>query len=915
MLGGRRIWLVSGTIDYARTPRGLWCDRLLAARQAGLNCVATTCVWGLHEPRPGRFEFTDDLDVAAFLGLIAELGMFGILRVGPCVGSGYDLGGIPPWLAAEDGLRLRTDDPAFLEPMSRYLRALLRPLADMQATRGEGRPLILVQGEDHYFLDDAGLVERYLGRLGRVVRECGIDVPIINASNLWNSVEGQIDAWVGSDDLLGMMRQLHAVRPEAPRLVADLPTGEADAWDEPSSGLIEPNELLHRAAQVLAGGGQFNLSPFHGGTNLGFNGGRRADGGTHPSFVTTSNDCGAPLGEAGARTANYHAIRRIAMFADSFGRIFAALDPDDHPATADPARLGGDAVAGRSVSGEPSVLHVRGGQGSIVFLFSPASGGPKAMRASTTVLLSSGVAIPVTMPDQAVAWCLCDVRLGGRATLNHTNLCALTQAGRSLVLFGAPGSEGIVSINDSETTFVVPSGNTALVEQHEDVTLVICNPALVDAMYVHEDVIHIGVAGLNSDSSPIAHPRFSSYQTVSTDGVVATHSISAKPPRAARIGLKDWRAVTQDQLVTGEYARYAPIDGPASLQACGAPTGYGYYRIQLKSSGRPAENLCLPHSGDRLAVYADGSFVGIIGFGPGTVGARLSLDGTDRPSTLVFLADNLGRYDAMERLGDAKGLVDPLYETAPVELSEPEMVEASGIDPSKVVSPLFFHREGELTDHHRLCWTLDYRKKAPLLLSLDGCDHSVVLLVDGHAVGAHIASCADSPLRFVADRTVLRRGVNRIELAPFDELTHVADDLAGAFRVDCLARDLSAGAAWSFAKWGPPERDAYRSIGDASAREPAGRPAWYRCEFRVRHTNRPLWLDVGDLSKGQLYVNGRNVGRYFAHGPNGAPVGPQHAYYLPEPWLRVGELNELVIFDEHGADPRGCTLTYRETMP
>ena len=94
-IDGRRVWVVSGTVHYARIPPELWRARLLAARRAGLNCIETPVVWGLHEPHPGHIEFGGAVDLGKFLKLVHELVMHAIVRVGPYVGEGYDLGGLP----------------------------------------------------------------------------------------------------------------------------------------------------------------------------------------------------------------------------------------------------------------------------------------------------------------------------------------------------------------------------------------------------------------------------------------------------------------------------------------------------------------------------------------------------------------------------------------------------------------------------------------------------------------------------------------------------------------------------------------------------------------------------------------------------------------------------------------------------
>jgi hypothetical protein len=48
------------------------------------------------------------------------------------------------------------------------------------------------------------------------------------------------------------------------------------------------------------------------------------------------------------------------------------------------------------------------------------------------------------------------------------------------------------------------------------------------------------------------------------------------------------------------------------------------------------------------------------------------------------------------------------------------------------------------------------------------------------------------------------------------------------------------------------------------------------------------------MAKGQIWLNGRNLGRYWQ-------IGPQECYKLPAAWLRPD--NQLVIFDEEGGRP------------
>jgi hypothetical protein len=54
------------------------------------------------------------------------------------------------------------------------------------------------------------------------------------------------------------------------------------------------------------------------------------------------------------------------------------------------------------------------------------------------------------------------------------------------------------------------------------------------------------------------------------------------------------------------------------------------------------------------------------------------------------------------------------------------------------------------------------------------------------------------------------------------------------------------------------------------------------------------------MRKGQIWLNGRNLGRYWH-------VGPQECYKLPAAWLRAD--NDLAIFDEEGARPDGVWMS------
>jgi beta-galactosidase len=60
------------------------------------------------------------------------------------------------------------------------------------------------------------------------------------------------------------------------------------------------------------------------------------------------------------------------------------------------------------------------------------------------------------------------------------------------------------------------------------------------------------------------------------------------------------------------------------------------------------------------------------------------------------------------------------------------------------------------------------------------------------------------------------------------------------------------------------------------------------------------YLDMRNWTKGVVWVNGHNLGRYWN-------IGPQERLYCPAPWLRRGD-NEIIIFDLHQIEARPVEL-------
>lgn len=78
---------------------------------------------------------------------------------------------------------------------------------------------------------------------------------------------------------------------------------------------------------------------------------------------------------------------------------------------------------------------------------------------------------------------------------------------------------------------------------------------------------------------------------------------------------------------------------------------------------------------------------------------------------------------------------------------------------------------------------------------------------------------------------------------------------------------------------------------DDEAADKAYTPGYYHTTFMVEEAA-DTWLDMSTWGKGQVWVNGHAIGRFWE-------IGPQQTIYMPGCWLKEGE-NEIIVLDVMG---------------
>lgn len=308
LLNGEPFVVKAAELHYPRIPRPYWNQRIKLCKALGMNTICLYTFWNAHEPQEDSFDFTGQNDLREFVKLCRENDMKVILRPGPYVCAEWEMGGLPWWLLKKKDIRLRENDPYFLERVDKFQKAVAEQVGDLTVT--DDGPIIMVQVENEY--GSYGTDKPYVGNIRDMLRKnFGEDVTLFQcdwASNFENN---------GLDDLIWTMNfgtganidkqfdRLKQLRPDSPLMCSEFWSGWFDKWGanhetRPASAMIEGID------EMLSKGISFSLYMTHGGTNWG-----HWAGANSPGFApdVTSYDYDAPISESGQVTPKYMELR------------------------------------------------------------------------------------------------------------------------------------------------------------------------------------------------------------------------------------------------------------------------------------------------------------------------------------------------------------------------------------------------------------------------------------------------------------------------------------------------------------------------------------------------------------------------------------------------------------------------------
>lgn len=334
LLNGEPFVVKAAEIHYPRIPKEYWEHRIQMCKALGMNTICLYIFWNIHEPQMGQFDFSGNNDVAEFCRLAQKYGLWVIVRPGPYVCAEWEMGGLPWWLLKKKDIKLRDNDPFFLERTEKFMNRVADELADMQITRGGN--IIMFQVENEY--GSYGINKEYVSNIRDMLRASGMsDVPLFQCD--WNSnfknnalddLIWTINFGTGAN-IDDQFRELRELRPETPLMCSEFWSGWFDHWGAKHE-TRSAEDLVKGLREMLDQNISFSLYMTHGGTSFGHWGGAN-----FPNFspTTTSYDYDAPINEYGRTTPKYYEVQKLLKNYLPEGEVLPAV-PDSLPTIAIP---------------------------------------------------------------------------------------------------------------------------------------------------------------------------------------------------------------------------------------------------------------------------------------------------------------------------------------------------------------------------------------------------------------------------------------------------------------------------------------------------------------------------------------------------------------------------------------------------
>lgn len=916
-INGKPTFLTSGEMHYPRIPRELWRDRIWRSKQMGFNCMQMYVFWNATESKEGQWDFTDNLDLDAWLSLIQEMGMYAVVRVGPYSCAEWEHGGFPAWLTIKPGMTLRDMGSRFLPLADRHLAQVEKIVAKHQIHRGGN--VIMVQLENEHphgwGTDDK---EPYLKHLVGQARANGLEIPLF-LSGLHHGGDPSGE---------------RAYEPgPSPWFTTEFWTGWIGRYGDMAPGML--HEKVRGTWKIISfGGAGYDYYMVHGGTNFGYSG---------DSFEATY-DYSSPIGETGRFHNLYHPARRAALFAQSFSKLLTGSHNDPDLAKCD---LAGLRVTTRTNPSGGSIVFIDNFQKKVdtskLPEIPPDASVYKAPGADKSGVLSTRITVGnLALPHQGSL----KVESGEPRTIlanlpwtdnaSFESVCTNVLFRRTLggndywVCYGTAGDRGEITLKrkvqgntPAQVQFTYPTDSSAKEiildsgDRHRAL-LLIMNTGTSQKTWLAHDKIYVGPSFVQENGALEFPPEGGKAMIYSATGKSEITQAAVSTPALPALAGWSWRDAAPERDPAFSTKGWAQSQGPQAMESYDSfQNRYGWYRTSLHSDSSGPVSL---HFFGQSGVFA--SFLN---------GQPASLDHLDAKvgdNTLAILAKigprpKLYNFTGPIGTGAARGLWGGVSSGQPSAKPDvnwkqwigsgnpgnPEDIAKPGYDDSawKPLDPAAASRKTQV-DKGTTSFRGIFTVAANQLDSILQCPTFGGAQTNIYINGRHL----DFPSQDVSK--MLIPGPNALLL----QIQSKKGD-SGNLALSLWHNSPLCRATWYFhgGLAGLQETAIVGRVTNWSeflTRQPwkngspaaPNLPTFWKSTFTYHHPagmRESIGLLTNGLKAGHIWLNGHNLGE----SPQKVPM------YMPECWLKDGD-NDLVVFDFHGYKPDQVRFTRYEAF-
>jgi len=311
LMDGKPFQMISGEMHYTRVPKEYWRDRMKMAKAMGLNTIGTYVFWNVHEPLQGKYDFSGNNDIAAFLKTAKEEGLWVVLRPSPYACAEWEFGGYPWWLLKDSTVKVRSKDSRFITAYTKYINALSKQLVPHLVTNGGNVLMVQIENEYGSYNND----KSYMELNKNIFRKAGFNCILFTcdgADKMENGyLPGYLPAVNGLEDPTEVKKLINKFHNgKGPYYLAEWYPGWFDQWGKQHAN-VSADRNAQTLDKVLGAGISINMYMFHGGSTRGFMNGANMNVKEPYAPQTSSYDYDAPLDEAGNPTEKFFKFREI----------------------------------------------------------------------------------------------------------------------------------------------------------------------------------------------------------------------------------------------------------------------------------------------------------------------------------------------------------------------------------------------------------------------------------------------------------------------------------------------------------------------------------------------------------------------------------------------------------------------------